>query len=363
MTFFLKRKTNLLKGSKLKFLFYVGHPAHYHNYSVVAKQLVERGQGVFYVVRPKDVLIELLNQPDRVYILPEKSGSSKLALIWSVLRRMSIMIRIVLREKPSIMIGTDLAIAQIGYVLRKTSVVVTEDDAGAVPLLANYAYPYATWILAPNGCEVHRFEKKVIRYAGYHELAYLHPDHFTPDFELVSEHVSNPKCYFVLRFSALAAHHDSGIAGIDDEFALRLAQKLEPHGQVLITSERSLSQQLEPYRTTFHPKHIHHVLAFARIVVGDSQTMAAEAGVLGTPFIRCNGFVGRLSYLEELEKTYGLGVGILPENRDKIFDILDDWLANARLSVDFQHRRERMLQEKINVADYWTQLFVELAKD
>lgn len=346
----------------MNFLFYVGHPAHYHNFSIVAKQLVARGHSVFYVVRPKDVLMDLLSQPDRVYVLPEKSGSSKLALIWSVLRRISVMIRIGLRERPSIMIGTDLVIAHVGRLLRKPSIVVSEDDAGAVPLLSNYAYPYATWILAPNGCDVGRFENKAIRYAGYHELAYLHPDHFTPDFALVSDHISNPNSYFVLRFSALDAHHDSGIAGIDDEFALRLAQKLEPYGQVLITSERPLSQHLEPYRTAFHPRHIHHALAFARIVIGDSQTMSAEAGVLGTPFIRCNGFVGRLSYLEELEKTYGLGVGILPENCDEIFGILDSWLTNEQLTAEFQRRRERMLQEKINVADYWTQLFVDLAK-
>ena len=35
-------------------------------------------------------------------------------------------------------------------------------------------------------------------------------------------------------------------------------------------------------------------VAFASLYIGDSQTMAAEAGVLGVPFVRFNDFVGRL---------------------------------------------------------------------
>ena len=55
---------------------------------------------------------------------------------------------------------------------------------------------------------------------------------------------------------------------------------------------------------------MHHVMAFASLYIGDSQTMAAEAGVLGVPFVRFNDFVGRIGYLRELEDTYELGYGI-----------------------------------------------------
>ena len=55
---------------------------------------------------------------------------------------------------------------------------------------------------------------------------------------------------------------------------------------------------------------MHHVMAFASLYIGDSQTMAAEAGVLGVPFVRFNDFVGRIGYLRELEDVYELGYGI-----------------------------------------------------
>lgn len=51
-------------------------------------------------------------------------------------------------------------------------------------------------------------------------------------------------------------------------------------------------------------------VAFASLYIGDSQTMAAEAGVLGVPFVRFNDFVGRIRYLRELEDKYRLGFGV-----------------------------------------------------
>lgn len=64
--------------------------------------------------------------------------------------------------------------------------------------------------------------------------------------------------------------------------------------------------------------HIHHAMAFAKMYIGDSQTMAAEAAVLGTPSIRFNDFVGEIGYLEELENTYQLTFGIMTSDRENL---------------------------------------------
>ena len=118
------------------------------------------------------------------------------------------------------------------------------------------------------------------------------------------------KPYFFLRFASLNAHHDSGIKGINTEVAQRLIEILSPHGRINITSERPLEPQFEQYRIKINPLDMHHVMAFASLYIGDSQTMAAEAGVLGLPFVRFNDFVGRIGYLRELEDKYELGYGI-----------------------------------------------------
>ena len=98
------------------------------------------------------------------------------------------------------------------------------------------------------------------------------------------------------------------------------------------------------------------------MVVGDSQTVTAEAAVLGTPAIRCNTFVGRLTYLEELEHRYGLTVGIRPEQFDRVLETVDAWLAEADLKSQWQQRREVLMSECVDLTEWILDLFTTLIR-
>ena len=130
---------------------------------------------------------------------------------------------------------------------------------------------------------------------------------------------------------------------------------MDPHGKVYITSERPLGAEFEPYRIAINPLDIHHVMAFADLYLGDSQTMAAEAGVLGVPFVRFNDFVGRIGYLNELENKYKLGFGIKPDEEEKLYQTVQA-LLEMRRPEEASSRKEGgvMLSECINFADFLT---------
>jgi uncharacterized protein len=100
-------------------------------------------------------------------------------------------------------------------------------------------------------------------------------------------------------------------------------------------------------------------LAFAHVYIGDSQTMAAECAVLGTPFIRVNDFVGKLGYLNELENKYELGFGIKPREIDTIFPLVEKLLKEPELREKWATKREIMLNEKIDFAEYLSS-FIEI---
>lgn len=108
---------------------------------------------------------------------------------------------------------------------------------------------------------------------------------------------------------------------------------------------------------------MHHVMAFASLYIGDSQTMAAEAGVLGVPFVRFNDFVGRIGYLRELEDTYHLGFGIKASSEGSVdqlcsrVEVLVSMDSTERRTT-FQQRRQKMLSEKIDCAKFLT-YFIE----
>lgn len=345
------------------FLFYLGHPAHYHNVSVVAKELYLKGIDVVLVARAKDVLFELLEGlPYEIIYLKPKKGTNKLALIATIIKREFIMLRLAIKYRPKILVGTDIVIAHIGKLLRIPSVILNEDDAKEVPFLAKFGFRYASAVFSPHCCEISPYNHKKIGYNGYHELAYLHPDYFTPDKTKIQELFADREKYFILRFAELTAHHDEGKSGINLTVAKKLVQKLSPHGRVYITSERKLEAELEKYRISISPKNIHHALYFANLYIGDSQTMAAEAAVLGTPSIRFNDFVGKLGYLEELEHKYQLTFGIDTSHPELLFSKIDELLADTSLKSNFKERKEKMLKNCDDVAQLWFNYFIKNKK-
>ncbi|MDI6401479.1 DUF354 domain-containing protein [Balneolaceae bacterium ANBcel3] len=338
----------------MSILFHLGHPAHFHLFKNVILKLQKEGHIIHILIKDKDVLRKLLDHSgfDYVNILPEGKSAGKTGLFKDLFRRGRRMITYCKRHKPDLLIGTSADISYVGKLLNIPAVNVNEDDAHVVPMHAWISYPGATSILSPESCDNGRWNKKTEFYPGYHELAYLHPDHFNPDPTITSKYTNPDKPYFILRFASLNAHHDSGIRGVNDSLAGLLIEKLKPYGDILITSERPLTKQLEPYRIPVDPIDMHHLLAHAKLVIGDSQTMSAEAGVLGTPFIRYNDFVGRIGYLNELENKYKLGFGIIPDHPEELLKKAEELAASDETEKIFMERKELMLKAKINVADF-----------
>lgn len=338
----------------------MGHPAHFHLFKNTIILLKEAGHDVKILIKKKDILEDLLKNQgwDFTNIHSKERGDSKFKIALSLLKREFALLKIVLQYKPHLMAGTSAEITHIGKITRIPSIVVNEDDADVVPLFAKIAYPLATTILAPNCCDCGKWNYKKTGYESYHELAYLHPNHFKADEAIVRKYIQE-KDFIILRFAKLNAHHDEGRKGIDDELALKLIELVSSHGRVYITSERALSKELEPYRISINPLHIHHAMAFAKMYIGDSQTMAAEAAVLGTPSIRFNDFVGEIGYLEELENTYQLTFGIMTSDRENLFKKIKELIEQNNLRELFQSRKEIMLNEKTDLSVLMKNLFLK----
>jgi predicted glycosyltransferase len=338
----------------MRVLFHLGHPAHFHLFKHVISRLKEENHDVHILIKDKEVLSRLLDSAGFEYqnILKEGKTSGKIGMIKDLVNRGWRMIQFCRRVRPDVLVGTSVDIPYTGRILGIPSINVNEDDAAVVPLYAWMSYPLSTKIISPDSCNNGRWQKKTTTYSGYHELAYLHPDHFIPNREVVNKYINQDKEYVVIRFSSLNAHHDKGVRGINNELAIKLVKSLEKHKQIVITSERELHLDLERFRIAVEPADMHDVLAFASFIVGDSQTMSAEAAVLGTPYVRFNDFVGKIGYLRELEDKYKLGFGIKPDNPEKLIEITLTLASDSHINDVYQMRRKVMLQEKINVAEF-----------
>ena len=344
----------------MKILVYLGHPAHFHNYKNTIASLKAHGHEVEVLIKKKDILEDLLRNAGIPYhnILEEGRSNSKAGLILGILKRAWRLNAFCRHFRPDLLTGSSVENSLIGPLRRIPVISIGEDDASVVPNYARLTYPGASVILCPESCDCGKWNAKAVKYPGYQELGYLHPDNFTPDKEVIRKYFDPDKPYFVMRFSGLNAHHDVGIRGINNDIAGRIIEILKPHGDIYITSERALDSRLEPYRIAINPLDIHHVMAFAELYIGDSQTMAAESGVLGVPFIRFNDFVGKIGYLNELECKYQLGFGITPDDEQGLYNTLETLLAMPDRKAVFQQRRTQMLDASINFADFLTN-FIE----
>ncbi len=368
----------------MNILVQLSHPAHFHYYHYAMRNWAADGHKVIVAIKTKDVLEQLLQNAGIPYININAKAhrGSKIGILWDMLVRDWQLLRICKREHIDLLTGSSAEVAHVGWLLHKAVVCTGEDDAAVVPAYVRCTAPFLNKNrirLTPTVCNSGSMEKYTIHYPSYHELAYLHPNHFAARREVVEQYgIDTTKPYFVLRFASLKAHHDKGIHGIDTAIAQHLIDLLLPHGQVYITSERPLEPQFEAYRIHINPLDMHHVMAFASLYLGDSQTMAAEAGVLGTPFVRFNDFVGRIGYLRELEDVYHLGYGIhatpltadstirrtdgsvQPSGTEALYEAVEQLVAQTaeERQTLYGQRRKQMLQEKIDYAKYLT-WFVE----
>lgn len=329
----------------MKLLFYMGHPAHFHLFKNAIRILKENGNEIKILIKKKDILEDLIKTTgwDYVNINPRGRNDDKFSIALALLNRDIQFYKICRAFKPQMMLGTSAEITHTGKILGIPSVVVNEDDHSVVPLFAKLSYPFATRILAPHCCTVGKWEKKKIGYYGYHEVAYLHPKYFTPDNEIGLKLRSGKENYYILRFAKLGAHHDQGRTGITTAIAMEVIKRLEVYGNIYITSERELEPEFEKYRISIKPGEIHSALYFASLYIGDSQTMAAEAAVLGTPSIRFNDFAGQINYLEELELKFNLTHGISSSEPQKLYSLLDKLLADPHYKKVCQKKKEEML--------------------
>lgn len=340
----------------MKILFHLGHPAHFHLFKNVIKSLKNNGHEIYVLIKNKDVLEDLLieSKIDYFNILPNGRRDNKFFILLGLIVQTLKLYFFCFKTFPKLLIGTSVSVPIISKIFPADSINVNEDDAEIVPLYSSLSYPFSDIILSPTSCSVGKWDYKKINIESYHELAYLHPNTFQPCIEIAKKYVNISNDYFIIRFAELNAHHDEGINGISNTLALKIVNLLRPSGKIYITSERSLSNELEQYRIKINPLDIHHVMSFASIYIGDSQTMAAEAAVLGVPFIRFNDFVGRISYLDELENKYKLGYGIGTDNVEQLYAKVEELLNMPNKREEFLKRKNIMLSEKIDYAGFLT---------
>jgi predicted glycosyltransferase len=338
----------------MRVLIDLNHPAHAHLFRHVFFGLVARGHECRVTARDKDVTLRLLEAWGIPYAVLAPLGRTLPARVVELLRREARFLAVARAFRPHLITGTSAHAARVGRMVGARSAVLSEDDARAVPLFRWVAYPLATAIVTPDGLAYEKHGRGHLTYPSYQELFYLHPNRFSPDPGVRRElGLAEGQAYALVRLSALEAHHDVGARGIGGDLLRAITRLCGARGiRVFVSGEKALAPEWEPLRFPIAPERMHDAMAFAELLVGDSQTMTAEAAVLGTPAFRLSRF--SLTYLDELEAC-GLAFGFQPGQEAALLEALEALLRRADRRAEMAARRARLLAEKIDPLPWFLQ--------
>ncbi|MBN2350320.1 MAG: DUF354 domain-containing protein [Bacteroidales bacterium] len=323
----------------------IGHPGHVHLFKNFANKMMGKGHAVLFTCRQKEFEVELLEK----YKLPYVSfGKHKFTILGKAFGLVQFNCKLLIQSikfKPDLFLSHgSMYAAQVAWLLRKPH--ISFEDTGNLEQIRLYL-PFSKYVLTSDSFHKN-LGKKQIKYSGYHELAYLHPNQFTPDESVLKIINCNKEDrIFILRLVSWNASHDKGQSGITKEMVHRIITILNNAGRIFISSEAELPEDLKKFKLILPPEKIHHVLYYANLLITEGATMASECAMLGTPAIYVNSITA--GTLEDQEK-YGLLFGF--RNDNGVLEKLEELINTKDLKKLWQVRRDKMLKDKIDLTEF-----------
>ena len=339
----------------MNILFVNFHPVDSQIVRFVAKELIIKQYNVLFAFAEKEGIIQQIIEYDN--FKHAKIGKSKSSIQGKIINILQLGVRltkIISEFKPDIIFSPTSLYSGLIAKLYKIPVISWGDTETATTNL-KYSLPFIDSLLIPN-CFYAKLKNnnKVVRFNGYKELAYLHPNWFKPDKSVLEKlNLKIGDKFVLMRFSALHAMHDIGLKSVGDNYReqiLNYIKEIEKYAKVYIsTTERDPGEEFKKYELKIHPSEYIHFLSFCSLYIGEGTTTASEAGVLGVPWINIQKTTR--GYLIDQEKNYKLG--FRTDNVDKAFQTAIEWIQKDDLKIGWQVKRDKLLNDKIDVSSFF----------
>jgi uncharacterized protein len=327
----------------------ITHPAHFHFFKHAIADWQARGHDVLILSRDKDLTLKLLDEAGLTHYCLTKVRKGMLGLGIELVQHSTGVWRALGKHRSQVVAAIGGTFIVHPARLRGIPSLVFYDTENAT-LSNRITYPAATRIFTPRAYR-NNLGAKHERYNGYQELAYLHPNRFTPDpAKLAIEGLSPGDPFTFVRLVAWGSHHDVHDFGVKNIH--EVARRLERYGRVLISSESPLPDDLKQYERKGRSSDVHHVMAYARLLFGESATMASESAQLGVPAIFLS--TSSRGYTDEEERCYQMVFNFNGERavEGQALDCAESILSDPAYETTFRERHQRMMAEQIDVSAF-----------
>ena len=315
----------------MRALFEIVHPADVLFFKRPLETLRARGEEVLVLSRHKDIACDLLDEfgiPHQ----PISSAATGLAnLAGELIRRDIATFRAARAFQPHVMVGFGgVAISHVGKITGIPS--ISFYDSENATLQTRITWPFISHLYVPQSYKGKVPDTRTTRLPGVKELSFLHPSSFEPNREMaIAAGLDERRANFFVRVVAWRANHDVGKSGWSGDLLGDVVARLSEAGKVHLSSEMPLPDELQEHAYAGPKNAVHHVMAYCRLLVGESATMASEAALLGVPAI----YAGRdfPGYTRGLETT-GLTRNISDVKAETLLAAIDELLATPKEQIE-----------------------------
>jgi len=333
----------------MKYIIDIGHPKDIYTFKKIYFELLSEGHKILMTCNNRQYNKDLLSYYNMNYYIIGYHHKRILGKVIGLIKSIINMLIISLKFNPDNFISHGSIVAGFTSFIMHKPHIALEDTFNMEQVKLSMLF---TDVVLTGDYPHPSLGKKEIKYPGYHELAYLHPNVFTLDERVLAIlGMKKGEKYAIVRFVAWEASHDIGHSGISYENKIKLVKTLSRHLHVFISSEMELPEELKNYQIKIPPEQMHNALAFAHLFVGESSTMATESAVLGTPSIYIND--SKLGYTNDLA-NYGLLYSYMESEIDQITAIkkAEELALKQNTKEEYLTKREQMLADKIDVSAF-----------
>jgi len=265
------------------------HYPHINFYKHAIKALTEKKINVHVTLRPRGNLVSIFQKecPNVPFVLIGQHAKNLFGKMLDMIGRDILFLFYLKKAKCNA--GTaagSISLSHASFLLRVPSIIFVDDVEYRSP---NYlVMPFATWFVVPKCITIGG--KNLLKYAGFKELAYLHPNHFTPNKKALEPYNLDPYEYvFIREVSSASLNYQKMKMGRLSKILDYLKQK--DLKIVLSIEDKSLIDLFKEHCIILKEpvKDIHSLLSFAHFTISSGDSMARESCLVGTPAIYTGG--------------------------------------------------------------------------
>ena len=266
----------------------ITHYPHVNFFKHAIKILTEKNIGVLVILLHRGNLVSIFEKecPDVPYVLIGKHKKTISGKMIGMVKRDIAFLKYL--SKINFEVGTGVGSDSLAHTtpfFRKPSINFADDVYKLVYYLINI---FVTRNVIPKSVPSHG--KNLLKYDGFKELAYLHPNHFTPNKKALEPYNLDPYEYvFIREISNASLNYRraemgklSKILNYLKEMDLKIVLSIEDKSLIDLFKDYCIILK-EPV------EDIHALLHFAALTISSGDSMARESCLVGTPSIYTGG--------------------------------------------------------------------------